>query len=66
MLRRTIYYDGEYNLYMILPGICGGLLLLAFFAFLFNIIVTVGLNGLIGMFLPAKLKTKDLLLESTE
>ena len=61
MLRRTIYYNGEYNLYMILAGICGGLLLLAFFAFLYNVIMTVGLKGLIGIFTPAKLKTKDLL-----
>jgi cytochrome c oxidase subunit 1 len=61
MLRRTIYYDGEFNLYMILAGICGGLLILAFFAFLFNIIMSVGVKGVIGIFMPSKLKTKDLL-----
>jgi cytochrome c oxidase subunit 1 len=61
MLRRTIYYEGEYNLYMILAGICGALLLLAFFAFLFNIIMTVGIKGVIGIFMPAKTDTKDLL-----
>ncbi len=61
MLRRTIYYNGEYNLYMILAAICGSLLLLAFFAFLYNVIMTFGINGLIGIFKPAKLKTKDLL-----
>jgi cytochrome c oxidase subunit 1 len=61
MLRRTIYYDGEFNLYMILAGICGGLLLLAFLAFLFNIIMSVGVKGVIGIFMPSKLKTKDLL-----
>ncbi len=65
MLRRTVYYNGEYNLYMILAGICGGLLLLAFFAFLYNVIMTVGVKGLIGIFMPAKIKTKDLLPEST-
>jgi len=63
MLRRTIYYDGEFNLYMILAGICGGLLILAFFAFLFNIIMSVGVKGVIGIFMPSKLKTKDLLPE---
>jgi len=66
MLRRTIYYDGEFNLYMILAGICGGLLLLAFFAFLYNIIMTVGLKGLWGIFTPAKIKTKALLPETQE
>ncbi len=61
MLRRTIYYDGEFNLYMILAGICGSLLLLAFLAFLYNIIMSIGINGLIGIFRPSPNKTKDLL-----
>ncbi|NQV03666.1 MAG: cbb3-type cytochrome c oxidase subunit I [Bacteroidia bacterium] len=60
MLRRALYIDGEFNLFMILAGICGAFLLLAFLAFLFNIIMTVGLNGAIGIFSPSKLKTKDL------
>ncbi len=60
MLRRTIYYNGEYNLYMILAGICGALLLIAFFAFLYNVIMTFGIKGVIGIYTPAKLKTKDL------
>ncbi len=63
MLRRTIYYEGEFNLYMILAGICGALLILAFLAFLYNIIMTLGVNGLIGIFMPSKLKTKALLPE---
>lgn len=61
MLRRTIYFEGEFNLYMILAGICGALLLLAFLAFLYNIIMTVGVNGVLGIFTPAKNKTSDLL-----
>ncbi len=61
MLRRTIYYEGEYNLYMILAAICGTLMLLAFVAFLYNIIMSVGVKGVIGIFTPAKLDTKDLL-----
>jgi len=56
MLRRTIYYEGEYNLYMILAAICGSLLLLAFFAFLYNVIMTLGVKGLIGIFTPSRLK----------
>ncbi len=61
MLRRTIYYEGEFNLYMILAGICGLALLLAFFAFLYNIIMTVGVKGLLNIFTPAETKTEDLL-----
>ncbi|MBW1896154.1 MAG: cbb3-type cytochrome c oxidase subunit I [Deltaproteobacteria bacterium] len=59
MLRRSIYVDGEYNTYMILAGICGCLLLLAFFAFLFNIVMTVGVKGLIGIYSPAKMTTRE-------
>lgn len=66
MLRRTIYYNGEFNLYMILAGICGSLLLIAFLAFLYNIIMTLGFKGLIGIFMPAKNKTTDLLPAETK
>jgi cytochrome c oxidase subunit 1 len=62
MLRRTLYVNGEFNIYMILAAICGTLLLLAFLAFFYNIVMTVGLNGVIGIFSPAKNKTTDLLL----
>lgn len=50
MLRRTIYYDGEYQPYMILAAISGSMLLIAFALFLFNIVMTLGLNGAIGIF----------------
>ena len=39
----------------------GMLLLLAFLAFFYNIVMSVGLNGVIGIFAPTKLKTKDLM-----
>lgn len=55
MLRRTIYFNGEYNLYMILAAICGGLLLLAFLAFFYNILMSLGINGLLGIFKKSKL-----------
>ena len=61
MLRRTIYSNGEFNIYMILAALSGSLLLLAFLAFFFNIVMSVGLNGVIGIFMPSKLSTKDLL-----
>lgn len=61
MLRRAIYFNGEFNLYMILAALAGSLLLFGFLAFFYNIVMTVGLKGVIGIFMPFKLKTKDLL-----
>ena len=45
---------------MILAGLSGTLLLLAFLAFFINIVMSVGLKGVIGIYMPSKLKTKDL------
>jgi len=61
MLRRSIYLNGEFNIYMILAAISGSLLLLAFLAFFYNIVMSVGLKGVIGIFMPSKLRTKNLL-----
>ncbi|PCI27896.1 MAG: cytochrome C oxidase subunit I [SAR324 cluster bacterium] len=61
MLRRTMYVNGEYQTYMILAGLCGLLLLAAYAAYLFNIVMSIGIQGLIGIFTPSKLKTKELL-----
>jgi len=63
MLRRALYVNGEFNLYMILAALSGTLLLLAFLAFFYNIVMSVGLKGVIGIFTPSKLKTKELLPE---
>ena len=60
MLRRTLYVNGEFNTYMILAALSGSLLLIAFLAFFSNIVMSLGVNGVIGIFLPSKLKTKDL------
>jgi len=60
MLRRTIYFDGEFNLYMILAALCGGLLMLGFLAFFLNIVMSVGLKGVWGIFTAPKVKNKDL------
>lgn len=59
MLRRHMYFNGEFDTMMILSGVCGAMLLLAWAIFLFNIIMSVGLKGLIGIFLPAKDKTSS-------
>jgi cytochrome c oxidase subunit 1 len=60
MLRRSLYVNGEFNIYMILAAICGSLLLLAFLAFFYNIVMTVGIKGVTGIFSPAVNKTIDL------
>ena len=60
MLRRSLYVNGEFNTYMILAALSGALLLLAFLAFFFNIVMSLGINGVIGIFMPSKLDTKDL------
>ena len=61
MLRRTLYYEGEFSLYMILAAICGGLLLVGFLAFFVNIVMSVGIRGVFGIFSPAKLETSEIL-----
>ncbi len=63
MLRRTLYFDGEYSLYMILAAICGGLLLIGFLVFFYNIVMSLGLKGVLGIFTPSKLKSKEILPE---
>jgi cytochrome c oxidase subunit 1 len=63
-LRRTLYVDGEYQTYMILAGICGLLLLGAWLALLLNLIMSVGLKGLLGIFSKSKLQTTALVPEA--
>ncbi len=63
MLRRSLYIDGEFNTYMILAALAGTLLLIGFLAFFFNIVMSVGIKGAIDIFLPAKVKGKNLLPE---
>ena len=57
MLRRHLYIHGEFNTYMILAAICGSMVLISWVVFLYNIVMSVGLKGLIGIFLPAKDKS---------
>lgn len=59
MLRRSLYLNGEFNIYMILAALSGSLLLIAFLAFFFNIVMSLGIKGVIGIFTPSKLETKD-------
>ncbi len=53
MLRRHFYMNGEYSSYMIVAAIFGSMLLLAWVIFLYNIIMSLGVKGLIGIFMPA-------------
>ena len=49
MLRRTIYYDGEYLPYMALAAVSGALLVIALGVFRFNIVMSLGLQGGVGL-----------------
>jgi cytochrome c oxidase subunit I len=60
MLRRSLYAAGEYDLYMIPAGICGAMLLVAFIAFLANIVMSVGVNGALAIFKPMRYDVADL------
>jgi cytochrome c oxidase subunit I len=64
MLRRTIYYNAEFEPYMILAGVCGGLLALGLACFLLNIAMTLGVKGAIGIFMPSRMSA-DVLLPPT-
>ncbi len=57
MLRRHLYVNSEFNTWMILAAICGAMLLIAWLLFLINVVMSVGVKGLIGIFLPAKDKS---------
>lgn len=63
MLRRTIYYNGEFEPYMILAALSGSLMFFALLAFLLNVVMTLGLNGAIGIFQKSTLH-KDQLVPS--
>jgi cytochrome c oxidase subunit 1 len=66
MLRRTIYYDGEFLPYMILAALSGALLLAALIAFFYNIVMTVRLKGVLGIFQRSKLDVDKLLPDAAE
>ncbi len=61
MLRRTLYFNGEFDLYMILAMFCGFLLLIGFIAFFINIVMSLGFKGVLQVFTPSKLDTKEVL-----
>ncbi len=66
MLRRHLYVHGEFNTLMVLAAICGTMVLIAWFIFLMNIVLSVGIKGLIGIFLPAEDKSASYGIESEE
>jgi cytochrome c oxidase subunit 1 len=65
MLRRTIYANGEYNIYMILAGLCGAWILVGFLSFFVNLVMSVGLKGVLGIFAKSTLD-KDTLIPAGE
>jgi cytochrome c oxidase subunit 1 len=60
MLRRSLYINGEFNIFMILAALSGTLIFIGFLVFFYNIVMSVGLKGVLGIFTPSKIKTKDL------
>lgn len=66
MLRRTIYYNGEYNTYMVLAALCGAMMMAAFVIFLYNIIMSIGLKGLFGIYTKSQIETNDCLAQKKD
>lgn len=66
MLRRTIYYNGEYNTYMVLAALCGAMMMAAFVIFLYNIIMSIGLRGLFGIYTKSQIETNDCLAQKKD
>ena len=66
MLRRHFYMNGEYNSYMIVAAIFGSMLLIAWVIFLYNIIMSLGVKGLLGIFMPANNDVASFGLEEEE
>ncbi len=56
-LRRHLYVHGEFEPYMILGAIFGAMVFIAWAIFLYNIVMSIGIKGLIGIFTPAKDKS---------
>jgi cytochrome c oxidase subunit 1 len=66
MLRRTIYYNGEYNTYMVLAALCGAMMMVAFVIFLYNIIMSIGLKGLFGIYTKSQIETNNCLAQKKD
>lgn len=64
MLRRTLYYEGEFDLYMILAAMAGTALLLAYLFYFLNLAMTLGVKGIIEVFKPSKQPADQILPES--
>ncbi len=62
-LRRHLYVNGEFHTLFTLGAIFGSMIVIAWAIFLYNIVMSVGIKGLIGIFLPAQDKTASFGLE---
>ncbi len=58
MLRRSLYVDGGFSGYMTLAALSGGLLLAGFLAFFANVVMSIGLRGVVGIFTPATVQAR--------
>ena len=59
MLRRSLYVNGEFNALHDPGGAVGIVAAVAFLAFFYNIVMTLGLKGVIAIFTPSSLDTSD-------
>jgi len=59
MLRRSLHVNGEFSAFMVLGALSGPLLLFAFPAYFYNVVMSLGVKGVIGIFTPSKLDTTD-------
>jgi cytochrome c oxidase subunit 1 len=51
---------------MVLAGICGAMMLLAFVIFMYNIIMSIGLKGLLGIYKKSQIDTNDCLTQQKD
>lgn len=63
MLRRTIYYNNEFDIFMVLAAVAGSALLLAYLSYFFNLVLTIGIKGIIEIFKPSKLPKEQIIPE---
>ena len=64
MLRRTLYYNGEFDIFMVLAALAGSALLVAYLAYFLNLAMTLGLKGILEIFKPSRLPADQIVPET--
>jgi heme/copper-type cytochrome/quinol oxidase subunit 1 len=63
MLRRTIYFNGEFASYTLVAVIAGVIVSIGFLLFLINLINTLGIRNVLSLFIPERFFTRQQQLE---